>query len=170
MANDSEAPMLVEMHATTEAPGAVFPAAATAFSETETKVTTTSATATTVPAPPLALDRDEALARTRRSSAPSPEESQLEAIEQHHANLSRDSLRSPFGVSRPHHNASLEYASVDLDVGWQGPEPDSSRILRRRARTTNDLCFITSDEPEPDKDGGMSSKVKVTTEGKWALE
>jgi hypothetical protein len=96
--------------------------------------------------------REEALARSRRSSAPSSEESQIEGIEQHRAYLSKDGPRSPFDATRPYCNTSLEDGNLDPSVGCQGPETDHSRILRRHVRTSNALRFSTNDRSDPKED------------------
>jgi hypothetical protein len=147
--NDSEAPNPDEAHATTDAPEATLPDPATTTPRTEAGVTTTSTTAQMQAKAP---DREEALARLRRSSAPSPEESQIEGIEQHRAYLSKDGPRSPFDATRPYCNTSLEDGNLDPSVGWQGPETDLSRILRRHVRTSNDLRFSTNDRSDPKED------------------
>jgi hypothetical protein len=116
-------------------------------------------------------DREGALTRSRRSSAPSPE-SQADAIEQRRVDLSRESLRSPFDAARPYRNTSLEHAEVDPNIGWQGPEVDRSRILRRRARTSNTLRFDAAEvfDSDEDDEDEMSTEVWVTAETQWALE
>jgi hypothetical protein len=101
MANDSEAPRPDEAHAIPEAPEATSPTPVTTTPMTEAGVTATSTTAQTQAQAP---DTEEALARSRRSSAPFPEESQIEGIEQHRAALSRDSLCSL--LTRQSHTAT----------------------------------------------------------------
>jgi len=166
MADSTEAPRPDDVHTTTEAAETTLtPATTTPEAGTET---TAMATATSAPA----SDHDGALVRARRSSAPSPE-SQVEAIEQRRADLSRDTRRSPFDEGRPYHNTSLENADVDPEVGWNGRETDRSRIFGPRDRTSNTLRF-GADEEENDDDGDnhdeISIEVEVTAEAQWALE
>lgn len=171
MTINSEAPGPDEVHATTEAAETSPPAPATTTQGTEAGVATPPAKATERTAPAPTPDREGALTRSRRSSAPSPW-SQVEAIEQRRANLSREVRRSPFDAERPYRNTSLEHVDVDSNTGWQGPEVDRSRILRRRARTSNTFHFganEVSDSDEDDEDE-MSTEVWVTAETQWALE
>jgi hypothetical protein len=102
-------------------------------------------------------------------------ESQLEAIEQRRADLSRNDRRSPFDATRPYRNTSLEHADIDPNVCWQGPATDRSRIFQPRHRTTNALRFGTNeeldmDEDENENDDEISTEVEVTAETQWALE
>ena len=156
-----------EAHATTEA-AETSPAPATPTSPE----TTTGTTAAETPAP--GPSRHEALARSQRSDAPSPE-SQAEEIERRRADLNRDSRRSPFDARRPYRNTSLENADVDPDVGWQGPAAARLRIFRQHHRTGNNLRFGTNEEEDDDDNDNddndeFSTEVEVTAEAQWALE
>jgi hypothetical protein len=100
---------------------------------------------------------------------------QVEAIEQHRANLSRSrdrySHRSPFDAARPYRNTSLEDADIDPDVGWQGLEVNRSRILGRRNRS-NALRFGANEGSGADDNDNdeRSTEFEVTAETQWALE
>jgi hypothetical protein len=168
MADNTEAPGPDEAHATTEEAETAY-APATTTQDTEAGVTTPPAMIVPAQAP----DREEGPTRLRRSSAPSPE-SQVDVVEQHRTDLSRDSRRSPFDASRPYRKTSLEDADIDPDVGWQGPEVYRSRILGRRNHAGNSLRFGAIEESDldenDDNDDEMPTEVEVTAETQWALE
>ena len=168
MADNIEATGPDEAHATTEEAETAY-APATTTQDTEAGVTTPP----TMIVPAQAPDREEGPTRLRRSSAPSPE-SQVDVVEQHRTDPSRDSRRSPFDASRPYRNTSLEDADIDPDVGWQGPEVYRSRILGRRNHAGNSLRFGAIEESDldenDDNDDEMPTEVEVTAETQWALE
>ena len=167
MDDSIEAPRPDEVHATADAQGTTSAPATARTRETAAAIATTG----TVPPVP---SRNGALARAQRMSDQTPE-SQVKAIEQRRADLSRNSRQRPFDATRPYRNNSLEHADIDPNVGWQGPAIDRSRIFQPRHHTRNTLRFGTNEqldmvEDEDENEDEMSTQVEVTAETQWALE